>query len=809
MQQSETTGGECKIARIASLVCEACGAGYVQAAADATPQTAARACSVLQCAGDNDVTCGCAVNQAVVNVDNDNFLECAACPTGTTFPNGDTTPQTTVRACTPNVCTGTPPITFGSTNIVACTAPCTPKANGATISTGDNVLAFVKCNGPSYVRTPSELTSGAGSTPAPAVAVCAATGANGVTLTGMTCRATCAALAFGANVLGGDTNGCTNGQRLLAGSGSATTCTLKCAPGYTASGPATFTCADAASANTVPVSTFTCAENKCVANSGTRTGYKCANANPNTACSAGPVTSATAVSAFGAVTCATGYGAGPKATAAAAANNPAALTCAGNPATNPVVANFAFTGCHNRKCSAINDAGNPFAEANCAAGYKLKASLDVFCETTTCASTDCCVNIDECTEFNAPSTPARTDASGVAGAVRMHGCHANAVCKDADPGNATDNGNAAPTLDLSGSAIANAPPAGSNGGSVGTTASTHVCTCKYGHFGTGQICTPCTAVANSQSVTCTTATNSRAVCKTGAIKVPAPSLTTADVCRLECPFVDLAAMIDSLQPTCPALTAVADAETSKTACEKVPGCYYGIAKCSDPTKRTQAACGAPATWAAQSCGVLYTTCKTLTASSAACTTNGPRAWGAATLAADDGTPDTDTSGDGTIGTVTTSACKFTAAAAGGDAWDDANRCDIAPMHIKAPGSAGSATYADARTPTVRCQALLDTNWAHDLRGSCDATAKCSLHDSASSAADGLVANVKKVYANPAASPPNLAATTSAALSGTAAGPSNHYFTSHLGTDAKTEWKTCRSIRDAVNAAPTCSSGAGR
>lgn len=171
----------------------------------------------------------------------------------------------------------------------------------------------------------------------------------------------------------------------------------------------------------------------------------------------------TAVSAFGAVTCATGYGAGPKATAAAPANNPAALTCAGNPATNPVVANFAFTGCHNRKCSAINDAGNPFAEANCAAGYKLKASLNVFCETTTCASTDCCVNIDECTEFNAPSTPARTDASGVAGAVRMHGCHANAVCKDADPGNATDNGNAAPTLDLSGSAMANAPPAGSNG----------------------------------------------------------------------------------------------------------------------------------------------------------------------------------------------------------------------------------------------------------------------------------------------------------------------------------------------------------
>jgi len=393
--------------------------------------------------------------------------------------------------------------------------------------------------------------------------------------------------------------------------------------------------------------------------------------------------------------------------------------------------------------------------------------------------------------------------------VRLHGCHANAVCQDADPQNSTANGNAAPTVDLAGNPISNAPAAGANGGSVGTVTSTHVCTCKHGYFGNGQACTPCTAVANSQSVTCTTATNSRATCVTGAIKVPAASTSTADVCRLECPFVDVVAMIDSLQPSCPTLAAAADAESSKTACEKVPGCYYKIAKCSNAAQRTQAACGAPATWSAHSCGALYTDCKALSASAAACTTNGPRAWGAVTLAADDGTPDTDTSGDGTIGTLTTSACVYTAASPGGDAWDDNARCDISPKHIKAPGAAGSATFADVRTPTVRCQALLDTNWAHDLRGSCDATQKCSLHDSAANAADGLIANVKKIYANPPGSPPNLAATTSPAVAGTAAGPSNHYFTSNLNTDAKTEWKTCREIRDAVNAAPTCSSGAGR
>ena len=88
--------------------------------------------------------------------------------------------------------------------------------------------------------------------------------------------------------------------------------------------------------------------------------------------------------------------------------------------------------------------------------------------------------------------------------------------------------------------------------------------------------------------------------------------------------------------------------------------------------------------------------------------------------------------------------------------------------------------------------MLDTNWAHDLRGSCDATAKCPLHNSASNSPDGLVAKVKLIYANPPGSPPNLAATGHA------------YFTDGQA-DTKTTWETCSEIRDAVNAAPTCSS----
>ena len=79
------------------------------------------------------------------------------------------------------------------------------------------------------------------------------------------------------------------------------------------------------------------------------------------------------------------------------------------------------------------------------------------------------------------------------------------------------------------------------GDSAGGTSTTH--TCNDGYFGDGDTagtgCTTCTAVANSINVTCTSATNSCAACVTGSILVPAATTSTTDLCRLECPFVDL------------------------------------------------------------------------------------------------------------------------------------------------------------------------------------------------------------------------------------------------------------------------------
>ena len=131
------------------------------------------------------------------------------------------------------------------------------------------------------------------------------------------------------------------------------------------------------------VTGLTCSENTCNAAGGTRTGYACSGATTATACDDGTASTATTVTEFGSVTCATGYGTGPL---ALLAGNGPAVTC-----TNG--GDFAFTGCHNRKCDAIDDASNDFSETNCMPnpGTKIMDPLtDIFCETTTCASTDCC-----------------------------------------------------------------------------------------------------------------------------------------------------------------------------------------------------------------------------------------------------------------------------------------------------------------------------------------------------------------------------------------------------------------------------------
>jgi len=770
----ETQSKDCTIRRVEALKCVACASGYIFAQADATPQTSARSCTVKQCDSTN-TNCGCATNQAVEkDATKSNNFKCVACAAGYAFKDGDTSPQTAERKCTPNECTGKdPPVTYAG-NIVAGDSP---KTKTDKINTGDDLTNFIKC-ATNYVRKPGEST--------PATAMCATAGANAVTLSGYTCVATCKALSLGANVLAGDTNGCVNSQRLVVSASEATTCSLKCKTGYTASGTATFSCAKGASADANPSSDFACAINQCTKKSGSRDGYACSRATDKNACKDGAAFNdadriGDVTNGLGKVTCAPGYGAGPKATAAAKDNNPAVVVCNGKAGTSDTA--FAFSGCHRFKCNDIEGKGTDkknFDESKCAAGYKIKANLDIFCEDPTkCESTDCCQDIDECTEKDDAGTAARTDTGGNAKVI--HNCHASATCMNADSVvdsfcNETSKKSKSSCLASSpynvwteNNGNAGSPPAGSNGGSVGTKNSRFTCTCNDGYFGDGTACTACTAVANSVNVTCTTAKNSRAHCVTGSIKVPAASSSSADVCRLECPFVDVMGMIDSLQPTCPSPGASDDAESSKDKCEAVPGCYY--------TPKDGGT--------AQSCKVLYTECKKLSASADACTKldggAAPRLWGTKKL--------TD------FANQTIPGCVYTAAVAGGDSWDDSKRCDIAPVAIKVPKGTGATSYSTARTPIVRCQALLDTNWAHDLRGSCDASEKCALHDSGAGAKDGLIAKLKLVYADPPGSPPNLAATGA------------DFFTDAKG-DTKTTWEVCGEIRDAVNAAPTCSSGAG-
>jgi len=497
------------------------------------------------------------------------------------------------------------------------------------------------------------------------------------------------------------------------------------------------------------VTGLTCSENTCNAAGGTRTGYACSGATTATACDDGTASTATTVTEFGSVTCATGYGTGPL---ALLAGNGPAVTC-----TNG--GDFAFTGCHNRKCDAIDDASNDFSETNCMPnpGTKIMDPLtDIFCETTTCASTDCCTNINECIEVNdAATTGTRTDATGV----QMHNCASNSYCTDADPTDSTSNGIQGTTLAL-------------NGDSAGGTSTTHTCTCNDGYFGDGDTagtgCTTCTAVANSINVTCTSATNSRAACVTGSILVPAATTSTADVCRLECPFVDLMAMVDALNPTCPTPGAADDIETSKDACQAVNGCFYT----PDPD-------GVGA--GVHSCGKMYDACRLLGANNDTCVgTAAPRVWGAGQTVA--------------LGS-TAAACGFMAAGSDAGTWDDAARCDIAPSSILA----GAVTYADTRVPVVRCTALLNTGWAHDLRGSCDASRACPLHTAG--AVDGLVDEVGNVF--PAVGVPDL--TLQSTVNGVGSGVGSEFFTSDA-SDLFTTFEICSQIRDAVNAAPTCSSG---
>ena len=141
--------------------------------------------------------------------------------------------------------------------------------------------------------------------------------------------------------------------------------------------------------------------------------------------------------------------------------------------------------------------------------------------------------------------------------------------------------------------------------------------------------------------------------------------------------------------------------------------------------------------------------------------------------------------------------------------DNVAACTFADVNGDSPGTTTDDTClftppASAYVPITRCDALLATGWAHDLRDSCDATAACPLHGNAGDATPGMVAMLKLVY-TAAGAAPDITST-----SGTFTdGRQTNYFTDDGNPLSKSFWDVCTGIRDAVLAAPTCSSGAGR
>ena len=293
---------------------------------------------------------------------------------------------------------------------------------------------------------------------------------------------------------------------------------------------------------------------------------------------------------------------------------------------------------------------------------------------------------------------------------------------------------------------------------------------------------------------------------TGAADTPLPVDNTtsgvSDVCRLECPFTELVALIDQLHTTQDGCKAVSDAWTPGTsshqvetaACEAVAGCYYIPEDLGDDAAMGGAA-GTPDEDKPARCAPIYAACKLVAQNAAGtawyCGTNGAAATaghGSARVAA----PPT-LSGDGDLTTVADNVAACTFADVNGDSpmttYDDT--CLFTPP-------------ASAYVPITRCDALLATGWAHDLRDSCDATAACPLHGNAGDATPGMVAMLKLVY-TAAGVAPDIASTSGSFTDGT----QTNYFTDDGNPLSKSFWDVCTGIRDAVLAAPTCSSGAGR
>merc|ERR1711871_736261 len=213
-------------------------------------------------------------------------------------------------------------------------------------------------------------------------------------------------------------------------------------------------------------------------------------------------------------------------------------------------------------------------------------------------------------------------------------------------------------------------------------------------------------------------------------------------------------------------TGTPDEATQTAACEDVPGCYY--TPCVDNTSND--ACGDDGDDEA-TCRPIYVGCNAIVNPDVdSCETNGPKLSGPDNI--------------------------------------------LARTNPTDEGVTGS--YSNTIT---RCDALLATGWAHDLRDSCDATRACPLHGDLTGDPPGMLAMVKEVYTGaghaiagsdvwaPGAAPAaNGDTNTELNLDSAAA---SAYFLNDGVATTLTNWEVCMNIRDAVLAAPTCSAGSGR
>jgi hypothetical protein len=297
-------------------------------------------------------------------------------------------------------------------------------------------------------------------------------------------------------------------------------------------------------------------------------------------------------------------------------------------------------------------------------------------------------------------------------------------------------------------------------------------------------------------VTCTRADDSRAeACVTGAIHVDNSGAGVSDVCRLECPFTEVVALIDRLHihtDGCAAVTLddqMTEAQQT-AACEAVTGCYY-----TPCISANSGACTGAADDVAATCRPIYAGCNAITGATQQSDCDaGPK------LSGDDNVLANAAADPAVVSADDVSACTF-----------DTDACKYIP-----PESA----YTDTIT---RCDALLATNWAHDLRDSCDATRACPLHGAIDATPPGMIAMVKAVYPGAGQAPAGqdtwAAGDAPAAAGGSGAtaltslssvsAEAGAYFLNDGDANSDTDWEVCMNIRDAVLAAPTCSAGSGR